>query len=121
MPPVTPRRMRRPSNGRTDYSPRRRGTTRYSIWPSESSSSERVVSFFSRGERSRGNSLRMRARLAATSTPRYLLAARPVVSSGVKTRIDAGTKGLGDSGVPLGRSGQTMDLIVQISDQLVQL
>ena len=55
---------------------RRRGTTRYSISPFDSSSSERVVSFFSRDdERSRGNSFSTRAYFAATSTPRYLLAA----------------------------------------------
>src|SRR3954470_16748941 len=58
--------------------------------PVDSSSIDRVVSFFSRvDERSRGNSFSTRACLAAMSTPRYLLAALslPTRSLGVKTRI----------------------------------
>src|SRR5688500_12093925 len=66
----------------------RRGTTRYSTRPLDSSSSARVVSFFSRGEeRSRGNSLRTRANFAATVTARYLLVACFATSTGVKTCI----------------------------------
>src|SRR4051812_21858403 len=69
---------RRVSHGRSHnhgraagYSLLRRGTMRYSIEPSVSSSRARVVSFFSPGaERSRGNSFRTRANLAATRTPR---------------------------------------------------
>src|SRR3954470_1273360 len=99
MPPVTPRTTRAPAYGRRwplmacgSYSaalaPRRRGTTRYSIEPDESSSSERVVSFFSfDDERSRGNSFSARACFAATRTPRYLFAALAATSPGVKTRI----------------------------------
>src|SRR4051812_20821228 len=56
--------------------------------PFASSSSDLVVSFFSRDdERSRGNSFSTRAYLAATSTPRYLLAAWFAISTGVKTRM----------------------------------
>src|SRR5438045_2209801 len=73
---------------RGNYSTRRRGTTRYSTSPSVSSSSARVVSFFSPGaERSRGNSLRTRAYFAATRTPRYLLVACFATSFGMKTCI----------------------------------
>src|SRR5436305_14549276 len=73
---------------RGNYSTRRRGTTRYSTSPSVSSSSERVVSFFSPGaERSRGNSFGTRAYLAATRTPRYLLVACFATSFGMKTCI----------------------------------
>src|SRR5437762_3230295 len=63
------------------YSVRRRGITRYSISPRESSSRARVVSFFSPlAERSRGNSLITRANFAATRTPRYLLVACSAMS-----------------------------------------
>src|SRR5690348_432132 len=58
--------------------------------PPANSSIERVVSFFSRDdERSRGNSFRTRACLAAINTPRYLFGAfaPPTMSLGVKTRI----------------------------------
>src|SRR4051812_19112152 len=73
---------------RGNYSVRRRGITRYSTSPSVSSSRARVVSFFSPGaERSRGNSLRTRAYLAATRTPRYLLVACFATSFGMKTCI----------------------------------
>src|SRR5436190_24152115 len=58
--------------------------------PFESSSSERVVSFFSPiAERSRGNSFRRREYFAATSTPRYLLAACFAISTGVNTLISS--------------------------------
>src|SRR6476620_6256216 len=60
--------------------------------PRASSSSERVVSFLSRPAEPPGNSFSARAYLAATSTPRYLLAACLAISSGVKTRMS------GDSG-----------------------
>jgi len=47
-----------------------------------------IVTFFSPGaERSRGNSLRTRAYLAATRTPRYLLVACFATSVGMKTCI----------------------------------
>src|SRR5258708_6103159 len=55
--------------------------------PRHSSSSERVVNFLSRDPEPPGNSLRARAYLAATRTPRYLLAACCAISTGVKTRM----------------------------------
>src|SRR5215470_14664969 len=71
-----------------NYSARRRGTTWYTMSPFASSSSDLVVSFFSRDdERSRGNSFSTRAYFAATRTPRYLLAAWLAISPGVKTRM----------------------------------
>src|ERR1019366_3751696 len=74
--------------GGAGYSDRRRGTTRYSMLPPESSSSERVGSFFlPLLERSRGNSFSTRAYFAATRIARYLFAAWTVTSFGVNTRM----------------------------------
>src|SRR3954470_22389897 len=55
--------------------------------PFASSSRERVVSFLSRDAAPPGNSLRARAYLAATRTPRYLFAECSAISTGVKTRM----------------------------------